>query len=308
METRWDVLGVGCTAVDDLLYVRNYPPADAKVAIERRERQCGGLTATALVAAARQGARCAYGGALGTDELSVFVATALAQERIDLSPIGQHEQAAPFHSTIIVDQTAHTRNIFFESPVAVGPIATAPKDDQVRAARVVLIDHYGGAATVRVQKVARDAGVHIVADLERDDCAMFPEILALSDHLIISQRFAAKISECEAPEDAAKALLRPENQVVVVTCGAKGCWAIARGESKARHFPAFSVETVDTTGCGDTFHGVYAAELARGATLAERIRRASAAAALKATCHGGQKGIPYRAAVDRFLEMREVAK
>jgi len=305
MQKRWDVLGVGCTAVDDLLYVQSYPPADAKVAVERRERQCGGLTATALVAAARQGAQCAYAGALGEDELSLFVLAAMTRERVDVSPVGHHDQAGPFHSTIIVDQTAHTRNIFFQSPAVVGPIATTPTDEQVRAARVLLIDHYGGLSTVRVQKAARDAGVSIVADLEREDCPQFQEILRLSDHLIISQRFAAKISECPAPADAAAALLRPENQAVVVTCGPQGCWAIGRGQSQPRHFPAFAVDAVDTTGCGDTFHGVYAAELARGASLAQCIRRASAAAALKATCRGGQKGIPTRDVVDRFLQTSE---
>jgi ribokinase len=67
-----------------------------------------------------------------------------------------------------------------------------------------------------------------------------------------------------------------------------------------RH-PAFAVKAIDTTGCGDTFHGVYAAELARGVALAERIRRAAAAAAIKATCNGAQKGIPDRGQVDAFL-------
>jgi len=304
MEKRWDVLGVGCAAVDDLLYVRGYPPADAKVPVERRERQCGGLTATALVAAARQGAKCAYAGALGRDELSRFILKTLALEQIDISPVGVHEQAGPFHSTIIVDQTAHTRNIFFEAPVVTGPISTSPTDEQVRSTRVLLVDHHGGAATVRVQKAARAAGVSVVADLERDDWANFAEILALSEHLVIPQRFAARITGRDRPEDAAAALLRPENQIVVVTCGAQGCWAISSGQREARFFPAFPVDTVDTTGCGDTFHGVYAAQLAHGATLDERIRRASAAAALKATCHGGQKGIPTRGDVDRFLQAR----
>ena len=68
MSDGYDVLGLGSVAVDDLLYVPHYPPADAKLQVRRRERQCGGLTATALVAAARLGARCAYAGVLGEDE------------------------------------------------------------------------------------------------------------------------------------------------------------------------------------------------------------------------------------------------
>ena len=62
--TRFDVLGIGVTAVDDLLYVDRYPPPDAKITVLRSERQCGGLAATALVAASRLGAKCAYAGVL----------------------------------------------------------------------------------------------------------------------------------------------------------------------------------------------------------------------------------------------------
>ncbi|MGA2499235.1 MAG: PfkB family carbohydrate kinase, partial [Tepidisphaeraceae bacterium] len=253
MDKRWDILGVGCTAVDDLLYVINYPPADAKIAVQRRERQCGGLAATALVAAARQEAQCAYAGALGHDELSAFVLKAMLDEGIDVSPAGHHSSAGPFHSTIIVDQTVHTRNIFFTGPEIVGPLPTAPSEDTVRAARVLLVDHYGGEATVRAQRLARQANIPIVADLERNDRPAFAEILRYSDHLIISERFAASLTGREAPDDAAAALLGPDRRVVVVTCGAGGCWAIEQGESKPRHYAAFAVQTVDTTGCGDTF-------------------------------------------------------
>jgi hypothetical protein len=57
MSGSFDILGVGCVAVDDLVYVEDYPAADSKTQIIERERQCGGLTATALVAAARLRAR-----------------------------------------------------------------------------------------------------------------------------------------------------------------------------------------------------------------------------------------------------------
>jgi sulfofructose kinase len=61
---------------------------------------------------------------------------------------------------------------------------------------------------------------------------------------------------------------------------------------------------VDTTGCGDVFHGAYAAALARGLDLAGRVRFASAAAALKAMRAGAQAGIPTRAAVEEFIRDR----
>lgn len=57
MTLTWDVFGIGTAAVDDLLLVERYPEADSKVNILESMRQGGGQTATAMVAAARQGAR-----------------------------------------------------------------------------------------------------------------------------------------------------------------------------------------------------------------------------------------------------------
>jgi sugar/nucleoside kinase (ribokinase family) len=50
------------------------------------------------------------------------------------------------------------------------------------------------------------------------------------------------------------------------------------------------------------FHGAYASALARGLAAKERIRFASAAAALKAMQPGGQAGIPTWPAVVQFLQ------
>ena len=74
------------------------------------------------------------------------------------------------------------------------------------------------------------------------------------------------------------------------------------GPESPIHHPAFPVKVVDTTGCGDVFHGAYAAGLVLGMTLSERVRVASAAAALKAVRAGGQEGIPNLDTVQAFLK------
>src|SRR5713226_9499453 len=84
-KKKFDVLGLGCTAVDELLYVPSFPSADAKVQVEQRLRRWGGLTGVALVTAARLGARCGFAGCLGTDELSGYVAENFAREGVECS-------------------------------------------------------------------------------------------------------------------------------------------------------------------------------------------------------------------------------
>src|SRR5436305_7759518 len=110
MSPEFDVLGLGAVAVDELIYVDNYPAPDQKAHVLQTERQCGGLTATALVAAARFGAKCAYAGVLGTDELSLFARHSMGQEGINLDHLVERPDARPVHSYIMVDQARGTRN------------------------------------------------------------------------------------------------------------------------------------------------------------------------------------------------------
>lgn len=298
---RYDVLGLGCTAVDELLYVESYPPADAKLRVRRRERQCGGLTATALVAAARLGARCAYAGTLGVEEDSQFVIDTFIREGIDVQHALRQRGAHPIRSIIIVDERRHTRNVFYDTTGFVGAAPDAPAARLVRAARVLFVDLWGMDGMVRAARLARARGIPVVGDLERSNAPRFRELLRLVDHLIVPAEFACRFTKARTPAAAAERLWSKDRQAVVVTCGADGCWSVDGSSRRAVRWPAFRVRTVDTTGCGDVFHGAYAAALAKGLSLPERIQWAAAAAALKATQAGGQAGIPTRAAVSAFL-------
>jgi sugar/nucleoside kinase (ribokinase family) len=305
MTHRWDILGLGVTTVDDLLYVSSFPVPDTKMQVLRRERQGGGLTATALVAAARLGARCGYAGVMGYDEISAFVEQDLAHEGIDTSLIVRRDDARPIHAIIIVDQTAHTRTILFSADGRAGAADDLPHEDVIRASRLLFVDDYGAIGNVRAARIAREAGIPIVADFERPEWPGFAEVTPLVDHLILSARVAMKATGAPNPPQAARELWRPDRAVVVVTCGAEGCWYMDAGLTP-RHQDSFSVDVVDTTGCGDVFHGAYAWTLVQGLPLPERIRIASATAALKATQPGGRRGIPNWERVGQFLQSQRL--
>jgi sulfofructose kinase len=304
MSGNFDILGLGITAVDDLLYVAEYPPPDTKEHVRTCQRQCGGLTATALVAAARLGSRCAYAGVLGEDEFSRFVLRRFEAEGVDIAHVRRRPGVRPAHSVIIVDEGRKTRTIFYNTDGARGADPDWPGEELIRTAKVVFVDHFGVEGMIRAAAIARSAGIAVVADLENDADPRFPELLARVDHLIVPRSFASRLTGEDDPAASAAALQASPRRTVVVTCGAQGCWYLGPDPAgRPRHQPAFQVETVDTTGCGDVFHGAYASALARGLELPERIRFAAAAAALKATRCGGQAGIPNRATVEDFLQL-----
>ncbi|MGA2797093.1 MAG: PfkB family carbohydrate kinase [Thermoguttaceae bacterium] len=298
----FDILGFGAVAVDDLLYVDEYPPAESKVRVRHRLRQCGGLTGTALVAAARLGASCAYVGLLGNDELSKYVLDCFAREGIDAIHCVRRAKARPAHSTIIVDEHQKTRTIFASLAGEIGADAQSPPAELIRSARVILVDHHGLEGAIRAAGIARESGVAVVADFERKPDGNFAELLSLVDHLVISARFAAELTGKNEPEQATSALWTAKRRAVVVTCGARGSWLLAQDFKKPLHCQAHPVKVIDTTGCGDVFHGAYSAALARGKSPVECVELASAAAALKATKRGGQAGCPTLQSVEEFLQ------
>ena len=297
----FDILGLGCVAVDDLLYLDSFPIPDTKAAVRGRQRQCGGLTGNALVAAARLGAHCAFAGTLGTDESSRFVLDTFKCEGIDTSVVRTMPDARPIRSTILVDQCQDTRTILFDLSGTVAASPDWPPEESIRTSRAIYVDHYGMEGMIRAARIARHAGIAVIADLERNEWPGFDELLGMVDHVIVNRAFAYKLTGCGEPEVAAAKLWNVGRSAVVVTCGAKGSWYIGAYKDKATHQKAFIVPVVDTTGCGDVFHGAYSAAWAKGMPLPQRVQLASAAAAIKASKLGGQQGSPRWEELMRFV-------
>jgi ribokinase len=299
---RWDVLGFGAVAVDDLIYLDHFPHPDEKMPILGKARDGGGLAGTALVAATRLGASAAWAGALGFDELSMWTLEAFARARVDTSPVVRFGEARPFHSLILVDRSAGTRAILYTAEGVTPMTADEVTPELIGSAGVVFLDHTVGELAVHILRLAQAAGVPTVADLERMGPGV-PETLAGADHLIVGRAFAALVTGEDGPEGAAAALrpMRPGKALTAVTAGAEGCWYVGADGRSGRQ-RALRVDAVDTTGCGDVFHGAYATELARGESVERALQVASVVAGLKATRPGGRQGIPEWAEVEAQIE------
>jgi sulfofructose kinase len=272
-------------------------------------RRLGGLTAVALLAANRLGAKCAYAGVLGLDEASRAVLEGLSAEGVNTRNVLICEGAGPVRTQIVIDETDKSRTIFFDANGMSPTCSGWPQPQVVVEAKAVLIDHYRIEQTIVAARIARAAGVPVISDLEEDEGSLTLELIESVDHLVVPQQFACRISGESDPRMAASQLWAP-GRTVVVTCGADGSWYIAGARvdgpssvsiRRPTHQPAFVVKPIDTTGCGDVFHGAYAAALVRGLELPERVRFASAAAALVASHSGDGHRLPDLAAVEHFL-------
>ncbi|MCE5260043.1 MAG: PfkB family carbohydrate kinase [Chloroflexi bacterium] len=300
----WDLLGLGAVAVDDLVFVPRYPEADSKILVENEERQGGGLTGTALVAAARLGAKTAFMGVLGADELSRYTISELEREGVDCSAVLVRPSAGPVHSTIIVVSSTGQRTILHSHARVQERAPSEVGGALIAQSRALFVDYTTAASAVRACQAARELKVPTIGDLEGIMTAETRALAEIIDHLIINLDYARRLTGLDAPEAILPALDSPQRACVVVTDGERGGWWLAHGAG-LRRYEALSVAVVDTTGCGDVFHGVYAACLVGGENLETCVRQASAAAALKATCSGGRAGCPTRLELEQFLAKQE---
>ncbi len=304
MDKKYDVLGAGIAAVDDLLYVSDYPQVDCKVPVHGSTRQGGGPACTGIAAIGSLGGRAAYVARFGSNDLSRFIESALQHRGVDISHIAQDPTGGPYHSVIVVDGAGH-RNVFYDPALYK---AVSPDDlpaALIQSAALVLLDHITEPALTSVAEKAHALGVPVLGDIE--GCSeSAKDMAALTDYLIVPKAWALWASGARDPREACSFLAGTQRLATVVTDSAGGCYCCSRTDLTVRHFPAFKVDAFDTNGCGDTFHGAFALAVARNLTVEEAITFASASAALKAMAAGGQRrgwdALPTFDEVSRFLQ------
>ncbi len=285
-KTNYDVLGAEIAAVDDLLTVEKYPRPNVKVPVLAAARHGGGPACTAMAAVATLGGRAAFLARLGEDELSQFLRRSLAARGVDISHLVPDSASTPYHSYCINDRSTGERTIFYDNRNFRRLTADDVPEELLVRTRVLLLDFIADPAPVALAQKARRAGTTVVLDLEGRSA----EAVALCDHvdhLVVPEEFAQwRTGEAELGAACAQ-LARQRRAATVVTAGVAGCWWTDSPARSPQHQPAFRVSTVDTTGCGDTYHGAYALAIARGLSVADTVLFAAACGALKASGRSG---------------------
>jgi sugar/nucleoside kinase (ribokinase family) len=305
-ERIYDIIGIGDIAVDDTLHMPCYPAADSKTRILSRKRQGGGRISCALAAAARLGSPCAILGRLGDGNGSAFTRKYLGEELgVDLSLMLHDPACGPTHSTIIVAADTGSRAVFIDHSIIKPLAAEELKPEWFAAGSVLLVDSLNPPCILEAVKLARQAGMIVVSDIERDS-PQYLETRHYIDHLVHGSEFALSYTQTKCPADACKALAdSSDHETTVVTAGGRGCYWRTRGEDVVHHHPAYKIRPVDTTGCGDVFHGVFCCGVAQSWPIEKTIEYATAAAAIKATRFGGWLTVPTLDEIQELIHRPE---
>jgi sugar/nucleoside kinase (ribokinase family) len=290
-----EVVGLGVATLDLLSRVEHFPGGEGVQQALETSLQGGGPVATALVTLARLGARTALLDCLGDDWRSRQIRAELQQEGVDTTWIATRPGQSASIATVLVRASTGERSIIY-APGTCGELQPEELPEALlRRARILHVNGRHWTASLEAVRVARAAGVKISFDggahrFRPELRGLMPQV----DYCIAARQFAQAYTGHAQPAAAAAALLDEGPELVVITAGLEGSWVYPRG-GEALYAPAVPLgPTVDSTGCGDTYHGAFLFGLLRGFGLAETARLASRVAAAVAQRLGGRAGLPYR--------------
>ena len=307
-HARPAILCAGIAVIDHVFAVERFPQSGTKTRANDFVSTVGGGAANAAVAISRLAGRvklaAPLGGASGTDSIGDELLARLAREGVDCSSVSRVSGTKSSISAIFIDASGE-RLIVNHRDGKLTQVRPANPDALVGDVDVVLIDNRFPEFVLPIAQAARRRGLAVVLDAD-EPMQRANALLPVCSHVIFSAEGLRAVGERDELAEGLKRVVAQTDAFLAVTDGANDIlWLETRG---VRHMPAFAIEAVDTLAAGDVFHGAFALALAEGNDIANAMRFAAAAAAIKCTRFGGISGAPTRAQVEHFLTAPEPSK
>jgi sugar/nucleoside kinase (ribokinase family) len=274
--------------------------------VEQIRAAPAGSAGGTAVTLAKLGAEVRSAGAIGDDLLGGLLIELLEERGVDTSLIVRRDDVQTSASVLPIRPNGD-RPAFH----VIGANATYGPDDvswqELTAATHLHLggpEFMGGEAAAKILSRAREQGVvtsaDVLADGEPGLLEWIAPALAHLDYLLPNDDQVLGFTGTERIEDGCRALLERGVGCVAATCGADGAVVVDRDQ--VERVPAFHVDVVDTSGCGDAFSAGFLRGLALGRDLREAATLGCAAAAQVATGLGSDHGDFDLAAADAFAE------
>jgi sugar/nucleoside kinase (ribokinase family) len=298
------IVGLGCLAHDHVA-VTDTPWAAGKGHIVHSEDRFGGNAPNALATIAALGYPAAYLATVGTSKTGDAGVADLASLGVSTDFIQRVAGADPVEAHLTITADGERYIAFDNSPLARTPLPDhATIDAALAKASALLVDATSApAGSIDVVRAARDRQIPVVLDVERDPTDAVAELMEEADHLVVPLSFGRRLTKRDAPEEVIDSLWASRRSAVVLTDGSRGSYG-CESPGSVLYTAAFASPVVDTTGCGDAFHGAYAMALALGRDFAARLTFATAAAAVLASRLTGEPRTPTSEEVEALVASR----
>jgi sugar/nucleoside kinase (ribokinase family) len=270
---------------------------------EIRVTAAGSAGGTALVLA-KLGATVNSAGAIGRDAAGDMLLALLERDGVDTGLLVRRDEVQTSASVLPIRPSGE-RPAFH----VVGANGTFGPDDlpgeEIENATHLHLggpEFMGGEAAAPLLARAREHGVVTSADVlapgEPGLLDWVGPALAELDYFLPNDDQVRALTGADDLEAGCRALLERGVGCVAATCGADG--ALVVDDEGADQVPAFEVEAVDTTGCGDAFSAGFLRGLSLGRDRRDAAALGCAAAAMVAQGLGTDHGDYDLAAVERM--------
>ena len=284
--------------------VEAIPEGQGGVLVEEiRVTAAGSAGGTALVLA-KLGAKVRSAGAIGTDAAGDMLLALLERDGVDTGLLVRRDDVQTSASVLPIRPSGE-RPAFH----VVGANGTFTPDDlpddEIEAATHLHLggpEFMGGEAAAPLLARAREHGVVTSADVlapgEPGLLDWIGPALGELDYFLPNDDQVLALTGADDLEAGCRALLDRGVGCVAASCGAHGVLLV--DEDGAGQIPAFEIEAVDTTGCGDAFSAGFLRGLSLGRDRPDAARLGCAAAAMVAQGLGTDHGDYDLAAVERL--------
>lgn len=281
----------GLNVVDVLASCGRTLEADKKIPADRIMVDGGGPCGNAACACAKAGAAAALVSVIGRDEWTEFSLSSLQSFGVNTALVRVTESFRTPVSVIIVNPATAERTILWNSGgINDFDFAFTPAETEtlLNAPLVQFDGHLMKLAHALAPQIRARGGVVCY------DCGSpkpgWEKLAESTDYFIASHAFAQQLGV--KPEQLTSDLKKRFGFNVAITVGSSGYYYFDDQSGTVKFAPQKKFYSVDTTGCGDAFHGSFAAALARGKTFRAALDFAQEFAGRKSQGYGGRASLP----------------
>ncbi|WP_028551581.1 ribokinase [Paenibacillus sp. UNC451MF] len=286
------IIVVGSSSIDLVVTSSKRPGAGETVLGESFKTVPGGKGANQAVAAARLGADVTMIGRVGDDHFGEEILNNFKLNRVNIDYVEPvtHMESGTAH--IILAEGDNSIVVIKAANNEVTPNYIDRSMDAFRGADMAMIQQEIPVETVNhVSKVCKKLGIPLLLN-PAPARPLDKEVIGNAAYITPNEH-EAKILFADLTVSEA---LRQYPNKLFITEGSRGV-RYFDGEKEVL-VPSYKVETVDTTGAGDTFNAAFAVALAEGKPIFDSVRFANRAASLSVTKFGAQGGMPNRQEVE----------
>lgn len=302
----FDIIGIGASTLDILTSVDAFPQGREVHEAKDVKMEGGGPVATALAAAAKLGGRCQMLDEVGDDSVGKAICADFEKYGVDTSAIYLSKGKASAVASVMVNSLGE-RAVYYRKGGTEDLSMDMRKEalNRIPYGKVLHINGRHLSILEEAIDVAHRAGVFVSFDGGADRYR--PETRELAEQAeicIVARDFAEKYTGMNEYEGMVRALFSKRTMIAGVTDGVRGSYIMERGGS-VFHQPAYKMERiVDTTGCGDSYHGAFLYGWTLGWDAMKCARIASCVAAMNTQALGGRSALPSLQETNDFIANR----